>query len=76
MDSCWQVLGNLMSVVPLIIQNLEKNKKIKQILVTTSTTKFCKDFSKIKIKKKLSINIFQLDTNYILLTKIFKYWNP
>ena len=43
-------VGELMSIVP-IIQKLEKNKKIKNILLSTSTTSSAKIFKKLKLKK-------------------------
>jgi 3-deoxy-D-manno-octulosonic-acid transferase len=43
-------VGELMSIVP-IIQKLEKNKKIKNILLSTTTTSSAKIFKKLKIKK-------------------------
>ena len=43
-------VGELMSIVP-IIQKLEKNKKIKNILLTTSTTSSAKIFQKQRLKK-------------------------
>ena len=49
-------VGELMSIIP-IIQKLEKNKKIKNILLTTSTTSSAKIFMKDKLK---NIDVFFL----------------
>ena len=46
-------IGELMSVIP-IIKRLEKNKKIKSIIVTTTTTSSAKIFKKIRFKKNFS----------------------
>ena len=51
-------VGELMSVIPLI-EKLEREKNIKQILVTTSTLSSAKIFNKFKLKKQ-STNFFQL----------------
>ena len=65
--------GELMSVIP-IIKRLEKNKKIKSIIVTTTTTSSAKVFSKLRFKKTFHI-YFPLDNNF--LTKRFiNYWQP
>ena len=66
-------IGELMSVIP-IIKRLEKNKKIKSIIVTTTTTSSAKVFSKLRFKKTFHI-YFPLDNNF--LTKRFiNYWQP
>ena len=46
-------VGELMSILP-IIDNLERNRKIKQILVTTTTISSGKIFKKKKIQKNSS----------------------
>ena len=66
-------VGELMSIVP-IIRKLEKNKKIKGILLSTSTTSSAKIFTKLKLKKTSHI-YFPLDNNYIV-KKFIKYWQP
>jgi len=66
-------VGELMSVVPIIIK-LEKNKKIKNILLSTSTTSSAKIFKKIKLKKTSHI-YFPIDNNYIV-KRFIKYWQP
>ena len=66
-------VGELMSVVP-IIKKLEKNKKIKNILLSTSTTSSAKIFKKLRLKKTSHV-YFPLDNNYIV-KKFIKYWQP
>ncbi len=66
-------VGELMSVVP-IIKKLEKNKKIKNILLSTLTISSAKIFKKLKLKKTLHV-YFPLDNNYIV-KKFIKYWQP
>jgi 3-deoxy-D-manno-octulosonic-acid transferase len=66
-------VGELMSIVP-IIKKLEENKKIKNILLSTSTTSSAKIFKKIRLKKTSHI-YFPLDNNYIV-KKFIKYWQP
>ena len=66
-------VGELMSIVPLI-KKLEKNKKIKNILVSTSTTSSAKIFKKLRLKKTTHI-YFPLDNNYIV-KRFIKYWQP
>ena len=66
-------VGEILSVIP-IIKRLEKNKRIKQILVTSSTTSSSVVFSKFDFKKTVH-QFFPIDIN--LLTKIFiNYWKP
>ena len=66
-------VGELMSIVPLI-RKLEKNKKIKSILLSTITTSSAKIFKKLRLKKTSHI-YFPLDANYIV-KKFIKYWQP
>ena len=66
-------VGELMSVVP-IIRKLEKNKKIKNILLSTSTTSSAKIFKKLRLKKTSHI-YFPLDNKYIV-KKFIRYWQP
>ena len=66
-------IGELMSVIP-IIKKLEKNKKIKSIIVTTTTISSAKIFKMIRFKKTFHV-YFPLDNNF--LTKRFiNYWQP
>ena len=66
-------VGELMSVVP-IIRKLKKNKKIKNILLSTSTTSSAKIFKKLRLKKTSHI-YFPLDNKYIV-KKFIRYWQP
>ena len=66
-------VGELMSIVP-VIRKLEKNKKIKNILLSTSTTSSAKIFKKLKLKKTTHV-YFPLDNHYIV-NKFIKYWSP
>ena len=66
-------VGELMSIVP-IVRKLEKNKKIKSILLSTSTTSSAKIFKKLRLKKTSHV-YFPLDNNYIV-KRFIKYWRP
>ena len=66
-------IGELMSVIP-VIKELEKNKKIKSIIITTTTISSAKIFTKLRFKKTFHV-YFPLDNNF--LTKRFiNYWQP
>jgi len=66
-------VGELMSIVP-VIRKLEKNKKIKNILLSTSTTSSAKIFNKLKLKKTSHV-YFPLDNNFIV-KRFINYWQP
>ena len=66
-------IGELMSIIP-IINKLEKNKKVKKIIVTSSTTSSAKIFKKQKFKKTIH-KFFPLDTNF-LTNKFIDFWKP
>ena len=66
-------VGELMSILP-IIDKLERNKKIKQILVTTTTISSAKIFQKKKFKKTHH-KYYPLDTNF-LTNKFIRIWRP
>ena len=66
-------VGELMSIVP-IIRSLEKDNKIKNILLTTSTTSSAKIFKKLKLKKTLHV-YFPLDNKFIV-KRFIKFWSP
>jgi 3-deoxy-D-manno-octulosonic-acid transferase len=66
-------VGELMSIVP-IIKKLESDKKIKNILLTTSTTSSAKIFKKLRLKKTSHL-YFPLDNNFIV-KRFIKYWQP
>ena len=66
-------IGELMSIIP-IIKKFEKNKKIKSIIITTTTISSAKIFTKLRFKKTFHV-YFPLDNNF--LTKRFiNYWQP
>ena len=66
-------VGELLSIVPLI-QELEKKKNLKQILVTTSTLSSSKIFEKFKFKKT-SHQFYPLD-NIHIVSNFLNHWNP
>ena len=66
-------VGEILSVIPLI-EKLEKNKKIKQILITSNTLSSSKILSKLKLKKTVH-QFFPIDTNYNT-NKFLRYWDP
>ena len=66
-------VGEIQSVVPLL-EELDKNKKIKQILLTSNTLSSSKVVEKIKIKK-LVHQFFPVDTN-LYSKKFIDYWKP
>ena len=66
-------VGELMSIIP-VVNKLEKNKKIKKIIITTSTISSAKIFKKQKFKKTIH-KFFPLDTNF-LTKKFINFWKP
>jgi len=66
-------VGEILSVVPLI-EKLEKNKKIKQILLTSNTVSSSKILSDLKLKKTIH-QFFPIDTN-LHTQKFLNYWKP
>ena len=66
-------VGELLSIVPLI-QEFEKIKSIKQILVTTSTLSSSKIFGKFRFKKT-SHQFYPLD-NVHIVNNFLNYWEP
>ncbi len=66
-------VGEILSIIPLI-EGLEKNKKIKQILVTSNTLSSSKILSNLKFKKTIH-QFFPIDTDYHT-KKFLKYWDP
>ena len=66
-------VGELMSIVP-IIRKLENNKKVKNILLSTSTTSSAKIFKNLRLKKTSHV-YFPLDNNHIV-KKFIRYWQP
>ena len=66
-------VGELLSVIS-IIDKLEKDKRISQILVTTTTLTSAKLFQKFNFKKTIH-QFFPLDTN-IFSKKFVEFWKP
>ena len=66
-------VGEILSVIPLI-EKLEKDKEIKQILITSNTLSSSKILSKLRLKKTIH-QFFPIDTNYNT-NKFLKYWDP
>ena len=66
-------VGEFLSVVPLI-QEFEKIKNIKQILITTSTLSSSKIFKKFRFKKTLH-QFYPLD-NVHIVNNFLNYWKP
>ncbi len=66
-------VGELQSIVPLL-EKLEKNRKIKKILVTSNTLSSSKILQKYKFKKVIH-QFFPLDTNWYT-KKFLNYWHP
>ena len=66
-------VGEILSVIPLI-KKLEKEKNIKQILVTSNTLSSSKVLSDFKFKKTIH-QFFPIDTSYHS-NKFLNYWKP
>ena len=66
-------VGELQSIVPLI-EKLEKNKTIKQILVTSNTLSSSKVL-KINKFNKVVHQFFPIDSNF-LIKRFLNYWKP
>ena len=66
-------VGELMSIIPLIYE-IEKNKKIDTILITTSTLSSSKIFKNYKFKKVIH-QFFPIDFFYFS-SKFIEYWKP
>ena len=66
-------VGELMSIIP-VVNKLEKNKKVKKIIITSSTISSAKVFKKQKFKKTIH-KFFPLDTNF-LTKNLLIFGNP
>ena len=66
-------VGEILSVIPLV-EKLEKNKEIKQVLITSNTLSSSKVLSQLKLKKTIH-QFFPIDTNFNS-KKFLNYWNP
>jgi 3-deoxy-D-manno-octulosonic-acid transferase len=66
-------VGELLSVLPLVYE-LEKNKSINQILITSSTLSSAGIFKKYKFKKTVH-QFFPIDS-VLFSNKFLNYWKP
>ena len=66
-------VGELLSILPLV-QELEKNKSINQILITTSTLSSAQIFKKFNFKKTVH-QFFPIDSVFFSY-KFLNYWKP
>ena len=66
-------VGELLSILPLV-QELEKNKSINQILITTSTLSSAQIFKEFKFKKTIH-QFFPIDSIFFSY-KFLNYWKP
>ena len=66
-------VGEILSIIP-IIKKFEEDKKIKRILITSSTTSSSLILSKFKFKKIVH-QFFPIDSNF-LSKKFLNYWKP
>ncbi len=66
-------VGELQSIIP-IIEKLNKNKKVKQILVTSNTLSSSNIVNQYKFKKVIH-QFFPIDSNF-LSNKFLNYWKP
>ncbi len=66
-------VGELQSIIPLL-EKFEKNKDIKQILITSNTLSSSKIINKTKLKKIIH-QFFPIDT-YFISEKFINYWKP
>jgi len=66
-------VGEILSVIPLI-KKLEKEKNIRQILITSNTLSSSKILSDFKLKKTIH-QFFPIDTN-LHSNKFLNYWRP
>ena len=66
-------VGEILSIIP-VVEKLEKNKKIKQILITSNTLSSSKILTNLKLKKTIH-QFFPIDTK-INSIKFLEYWKP
>ena len=66
-------VGEVLSIIPLV-HELEKNKKISQILITSNTLSSAKVLKKINFKKTIH-QFYPLDVNFIV-KKFLNHWKP
>ena len=65
--------GGILSIIPLI-KYYEKNKSIRQILITSSTLSSSKILKKFNFKK--TVHQFYPIDHYIFVKKFLKHWRP
>ena len=66
-------VGEILSVIPLI-KKFEKNKNIKQILITSNTLSSSKIISNLNLKKTVH-QFLPIDTSFHT-NKFLNYWSP
>ena len=66
-------VGEIQSIIPLI-ERFEKNKEIKQILITSNTVSSSYIIQNLKLKKTIH-QFFPIDCNFIS-KKFLNYWKP
>ena len=66
-------VGEILSIIP-IIENLEKDKSVNKVLLTTSTLSSSNILKKFKFKKIIH-QFFPIDNNYFS-KKFLDYWKP
>ena len=66
-------VGEITSIVPLL-EKFEKNKKVRQILITSNTLSSTNIIKSLKLKKVIH-QFFPIDTNFIS-KKFINYWQP
>ena len=66
-------VGEIQSIIPLV-ERFEKNKKIKQILITSNTLSSSLILKNLKLKKTIH-QFFPIDCNFIS-QKFLDYWKP
>ena len=66
-------VGEVLSIMPLI-ERLEKNSKIKQIVITSSTLSSSKVLEKYKLNKTVH-QFFPIDAN-LIIKKFLNHWKP
>ena len=66
-------VGEILSVIPLI-KHYEKDKSIKQILITSSTISSSKILNKFKFKK--TVHQFYPIDHFIFVNFFLKFWKP
>ncbi len=66
-------VGEILSIIPLI-ENLEKNKSIQKILITSSTLSSSQILDKFKFKKTIH-QFFPIDSVFFV-NKFLNFWKP